>query len=89
MANLWDFLTTTWPGQLILALLLWPMAIHDYWHGITYWSGNPVSLVHRLICSNFGKWGCFSFWGLPAAVFTFVGIWNLAVRIVYGKSDDE
>jgi hypothetical protein len=42
-----------------------------------------------IIYSMLGEWGWVFVWGFFAALFTFVGIWNLAVRICYGESDDE
>jgi low affinity Fe/Cu permease len=35
------------------------------------------------------KWGWVSVWGFFGALFTFVGVWNLVVRILYSKSEDE
>jgi len=42
-----------------------------------------------IIYGMLGKWGWAIVWGFLGALFTFVGIWNLVVRIRYGKSDDE
>jgi hypothetical protein len=88
MDNLWDFLTTRWWGQLISALLCWAIAALYYSdisrHG--YVSLRPLGLI---IYAMLGKWGWVFVWGLFGALFTFVGIWNLVVRILYGKSDDE
>jgi len=42
-----------------------------------------------ILYSMLGKWRQVWFWGLLGTLFTFVGIWNLVVRILYGKSDDE
>ena len=42
-----------------------------------------------IIYSMLGKWGWVFVWDYFGALFTFVGIWNLVVRILYGKSDDE
>jgi hypothetical protein len=42
-----------------------------------------------ILYSTFGKWGWVFLWCFFGALFTFVGIWNLVVRILYGKSDDE
>ena len=86
--NLWDFLTTRWWGQLIYALLCWAITALFYWqigrHGYV-----PVTLLGLIIYSMLGKWGWVFVWRFFGALFTFVGIWNLAVRICYGESDDE
>jgi len=42
-----------------------------------------------MIYGALGKWGLVYVWGFFGALFTFVGIWNLVVRIWYGKRDDE
>jgi hypothetical protein len=87
MGNLWDFLITTWPGQLICALLCWAMAALKYWHIST----RGISLFHwfdLIVYGALGKWGIVYLWVFFGALFTFVGIWNLVVRICYGKSDD-
>jgi len=42
-----------------------------------------------IIYGMLGKWGWVFVWGFFGALFTFVGTWNLAVRILCGKSDDE
>jgi hypothetical protein len=83
-----DFLITTWPGQLICALVCWAMAALKYRH-ISRWG---ISLFHwfdLIVYGALGKWGMVYLWVFVGALFTFVGIWNLVVRICYGKSDDE
>ena len=89
MYNLWEFLKTRWWGQLICAFLFWAIAAFEYWHIGRH---GYVSL-HRwpdlILYSMLGKWGWVYVWGFFGALFTFVGIWNLVVRIRYGKSDDE
>ena len=86
MDNLWDFLKTR---QLICALLFWAIAAYECWHISRH--GHVFSLFWSdwIIYSMLGKWGWVSFWGFFGGLFTFVGIWNLVVRICYGKSDDE
>ena len=42
-----------------------------------------------IIYGMLGEWGWVFVSGFFAALFTFVCIWNLAVRICYGESDDE
>jgi hypothetical protein len=88
MDNLMDFLMTRWPGQLISALLCWAIAAFAYcrvrqgYVSLFRWSD-------LILYSMFGKWGWVFLWGFFGALLTFVGIWNLVVRILYGKSDDE
>src|SRR6266446_6258384 len=86
--DLWEFLRTRWWGLLICALLCWAMTASFYWqisrHGYV-----PVSWLGLIIYGMLGKWGWVFVWGFFGALFTFVGIWNLAVRICYGESDDE
>jgi hypothetical protein len=88
MDNLCDFLKTTWPGQLICALLFWAMAAFFYWKIATH-GYVPVSSLGLIIYGTLGKWGWVYLSGFFGALFTFVGIWNLVVRVLYGKSDDE
>jgi hypothetical protein len=88
MDNLWDFLTTRWPGQLILALLFWAIAAFYYWT-IGRYGYVPLTWLGLIIYGMLGKWGWVFVWGFFGALFTFVGIWNLVVRICCGKSDDE
>ena len=89
MDNLCEFLKTRWWGHLICALLFWAIAAFEYWHigRQTY-----VSL-HRwpdlILYGAVGKWGWVYLWGFLGALFTFVGFWNLVVRILYGRSDDD
>ena len=89
MDNLWEFLKTRWWGQLICALFFWAIAAFYYWsigrHGHVFsarWSD-------WIIYSMLGKWGWVFVWGFFGALFTFVGIWNRAVSILYGQSDEE
>ena len=88
MDDLWDFLRERWWGLLICALLCWAMTAFFYWqisrHGYV-----PVSWLGLIIYGMLGKWGWVFVWGFFGALFTFVGIWNLAVRICYAESDDE
>ena len=87
MDDLWDFLRERWWGLLICALLCWAIAALKYWrvsHGYVFWGSRDW-----IMYSMFGKWGSVFVWGFFGALFTFVGIWNLAVRICYGESDDE
>ena len=80
---------TNWWGQLILALLCWAIAAFEYWH---IGRQGHVSLFRwsdLIIYGILGKWGWVFVWGFFGALFTFVGTWNLAVRILCGKSDDE
>jgi hypothetical protein len=88
MDNLWDFLTTHWPGQLISALLCWAIAAL-YYSDISRHRYVPLRPLGLIIYGMLGKWGWVYVWGFFGALFTFVGIWNLGVRICYGKSDDE
>ena len=88
MDNLWDFLTATWPGQLICALLCWAIAALYYWD-IGRYEHIPFTWLGLIIYGVLGKWGWVYLWGFFGALFTFVGIWNLVVRIRYCKSDDE
>jgi hypothetical protein len=89
MDNLWDFLTTTWPGQLTCALLCWAIAALHYWD-IGRQGYVPLFRWSDLIVYGMlGKWGWVFVWGFFGALFTFVGTWNLVARILYGKSDDE
>ena len=73
---------------MIYALLCWAITALFYWqigrHGYV-----PVSWLGLIIYSMLGKWRQVWFWSFLGALFTFVGIWNLVVRILYGKSDDE
>jgi len=89
MYNLWEFLKTRWWGQLICALLFWAIAAFEYWHI----GRQPYIYLFRwpdlILYSMVGKWGWVWFWGVSAALFTFIGIWNLVVTICYGKSDEE
>ena len=86
--DLWDFLRERWWGLLICALFFWAIAALYYSdisrHG--YVPQHPLALI---VYGIFGKWGWVFVWGFFGALFTFVGIWNLVVRILYGKSDDE
>jgi len=85
--DLWEFLRTRWWGLLICALLFWAIAALKYWrvsHGYVFGGWRDW-----IMYSMFGKWGSVFVWGFFGALFTFVGIWNLVVRICYGKSDDE
>jgi hypothetical protein len=88
MDDLWDFLRERWWGLLICALFFWAIAALYYSdisrHG--YVPQHPLALI---VYGMFGKWGWVYVWGFFGALFTFVGIWNLVVRILYGKSDDE
>jgi hypothetical protein len=55
-------------------------------------TGEVISRFHwvdLIVYGALGKWGMVYLWVFFAALFTFVGIWNLVVRILYGKSDDE
>ena len=88
MNFLWEFLKTRWCGQLICALLCWALSAFFYWKIATH-GYVPVSWLGMIIYSMLGEWGWVFVWGFFAALFTFVGIWNLAVRICYGESDDE
>ena len=86
--DLWDFLRERWWGLLICALFFWAIAAFFYWsiakHGYV-----PQTFLGSIIYDMLGKWGWVIVWGFLGALFTFVGIWNLVVRICYGKSDDE
>ena len=86
MYNLWEFLKRRWWGQLICALLFWAIAAWQYWHIGRH--GHVFSALWSdwIIYSMLGKWGWVFFWGFFGALFTFVGIWNLVVRICYGKA---
>jgi len=89
MDNLWDFLTTRWPGQLICALLFWALAALEYRYIGRHGDDVPFHWIGLIIYGALGKWGKVYLCGFFGALFTFVGIWNLVVRICYGKSDDE
>ncbi len=89
MDNLWDFLMTTWPGQLISALLCWALTALYCWEIGRHGRAPLHGWLDLMIYGALGKWGLVYIWGFLGALFTFVGIWNLVVRIVYGKSDDE
>jgi len=89
MDNLWDFLMTTWPGQLISALLCWALTALYCWDIGRHGRAPLHGWLDLMIYGALGKWGLVYIWGFLGALFTFVGIWNLVVRIVYGKSDDE
>jgi len=66
----------------------WAIAAFYYWsigrHGYV-----PLDWLGLIIYGMLGKWGWVFVWGFFGALFTFVGTWNLAVRILCGKSDDE
>ena len=87
--DLWDVLMTCWWGQLICALLFWAMAAFEYWHIRRHGFSAPFYWLDLILYSMLGKWRQVWFSGLLGALFTFVGIWNLVVRICYGKSNDE
>ena len=87
--DLWDVLKTQWWGQLICALLFWAMAAFEYWHIRRHGFSPPFRWFDLILYSILGKWRQVLFWGLLGALFTFVGTWNLVVRILYGKSDDD
>jgi hypothetical protein len=76
-------------GQLICALLFWAMAAFEYWHIKRHGFSSPFRWFDLILYSILGKWRQVLFWGLLGALFTFVGAWNLVVRILYGKSDDD
>jgi hypothetical protein len=86
--NLWGVLKTRWWGQLISALLCWAIAAL-YYSDISRYGYVPTRWLGLIIYGTLGKWGWVFVWGFFGALFTFVGIWNLGVRILYGKSDDE
>ena len=88
MDDLWDFLRERWWGLLICALLFWALAAFKYW-SIGRQGHIPSHWLGLIIYGALGKWGEVYVWGFFGALFTFVGIWNLVVRILYGKSDDE
>ena len=88
MDDLWDFLRERWWGVLICAVPFWAIAALSYSdirRGYVP-TRHPLDLI---IYGILGKWGYVFVWGFFGALFTFVAIWNLVVRIVYGKSDDE
>jgi len=87
--NLWDVLKTRWWGQLICALLFWAIAAFYYWSIGRHGFSAPFRWPDLILYSMLGKWRQVWFWSFLGALFTFVGIWNLVVRILYGKSDDE
>ena len=89
MDNLWDFLMTAWPGQLISALLCWALTALYYWNIGRHGRALLHGWLDLMIYGALGKWGLVYIWGFFGALFTFVGIWNLVVRICYGKRDDE
>ena len=92
MGNFLEYLKTRWWGQLICALFFWALAAWDYWDiGRQEREYGYVSLhfVEWMIYSKLGKWGCVCFWGFFGALFTFVGVWNLVVRVVTGKRENE
>jgi len=69
--------------------VFWAIAAFEYWHigrqryvPLFFWPG-------LILYSMLGKWGAVWFWGFFGVLFTFVGIWNLVVRICYGQSDDD
>ena len=73
---------------MICGLLFWAIAVFYYW-AIGRHEHVPSRWVDLIIYGVLGKWGPVYLWGFFGALFTFVGIWNLVVRICYGKSDDE
>jgi hypothetical protein len=79
---------STWLGQLILALFFCAMAALSY-SDIGQGRVPLFRWSDLIVYSMLGKWGWVFVWGFLGALFTFVGIWNLVVRILYGKSDDE
>ena len=92
MDNFWEFLKTRWWGQLIVGLFFWALAYFDYRNITNQERTYPYVSLHwfdAIIYSKFGKWGCVSFWAAFAVLCTFVGLWNLVVRIRYGRSDEE
>ena len=82
------FLERTVVGLLICALLFWAIAAL-YYSDISRHGYVPTRPLDLIIYGMLGKWGWVIVWGFLGALFTFVGIWNLVVRILYGKSDDE
>jgi len=80
---------TRWWGQLICALLFWAIAAFYYWSIGRHGFSAPSRWLDLILYSMLGKWRQVWFWSFLGALFTFVGIWNLVVRILYGKSDDE
>ena len=89
MDDLWDFLRERWWGLLICALLFWAIAALYYWSIGRHGFSAPSHWLDLILYSMLGKWRQVWFWSFLGALFTFVGIWNLVVRILYGKSDDE
>jgi hypothetical protein len=65
------------------------MAAFEYWSIGRHGFSAPFFWLDLILYSMLGKWRMVWFWGFLGALFTFVGIWNLLVRILYGKSDDE
>ena len=89
---MWEFLKTRWWGQLICGLFFWGLAYFDYQNITMQERDYPYVSLHwfdAIIYGKFGKWGCVSVWVAFAALFTFVGLWNLVVRIRHGKNDEE
>jgi hypothetical protein len=87
--ELWDVLKIHWWGQLTCALLFWAMTAFEYWHISRHGFSAPYRWPDLILYSMLGKWRQVWFWGFLGTLFTFVGTWNLVVRILYGKSDDE
>ena len=88
MDDLWDFLRERWWGLLICALFFWAIAAF-YYSDISRHGYVPLRTLGLIIYGMPGKWGWVYVWSFFGALFTFAGIWNLVVRILYGKSDDE
>jgi hypothetical protein len=65
------------------------MVAFEYWHIGRHGYVSANRWPDLILYSMLGKWGRVWFYGFFGALFTFVGIWNLVVRILYGKSDDE
>jgi hypothetical protein len=89
MDNFWEILKTRWWGQLICALFFYAIAAYDNWHIAMQESTYGYVSLHwfdAIIYGKFGRWGCVFYWGAFGALFTFMGIWNLIVRIRYGRS---
>jgi hypothetical protein len=86
--NFWDVLKTHWWGQLICAFLFWAIAALCY-SDISRHGYVPLRPLGLIIYGMLGKWGWVYVWSFFGALFAFAGLWNLVVRILYGKNDDE
>jgi len=68
MDNLWDFLMTTWPGQLISALLCWALTALYYWNIGRHGRAPLHGWLDLMIYGALGKWSLVYIWGFFGAV---------------------